>query len=201
MSPQDSPKPFPVLVTPRLVLRSLCAEDAPALHRVWTEPAVTEYLVLTPFSSLGETEGMMRILTDLWPFGQGVRWVLEEEGRVLGTCGFHNLAPEHRRAEVGYEMASEAWGRGLMSEALSAVLEFGFGTLGFHRVEAFVNRGNRRSEALLGRLGFHHDGCLRDYEFSRGGFVDQECHSLLDREWGEGRGALLPSSLRCGSVV
>ena len=57
VSPQDSPKPFPVLVTPRLVLRSLCAEDAPALHRVWTEPAVTEYLVLTPFSSLGRRRG------------------------------------------------------------------------------------------------------------------------------------------------
>ena len=109
MTPIDDTRPFPNLATPRLALRSLCAEDAPELHRIWTDPAVTEHLVLEPFTSLEETEGMMRVLTDLWGFRQGIRWVLEHRGRVLGTCGFHNLKEEHRRGELGYEMTPEAW--------------------------------------------------------------------------------------------
>ena len=71
MTPVDDTRPFPNLSTPRLALRSLCAEDAPELHRIWTDPAVTEHLVLEPFTSLEETEGMMRILTDLWGFRHG----------------------------------------------------------------------------------------------------------------------------------
>ena len=182
MTPVDDTRPFPNLATPRLILRSLCAEDAPALHRIWTDPAVTEHLVLEPFTSLEETEGMMRVLTDLWGFRQGIRWVLEQQGRVLGTCGFHNLKEEHRRGELGYEMTPEAWGQGIMTEALAAVLDYAFGPLGLNRVEAFVNRGNHRSGAVLRRGGFSLDGCLREYEFSRGRFVDQECYSLLARE-------------------
>ena len=80
-------------------------------------------------------------------------------------------------------MTPEAWGQGFMSEALSAALDYGFGPLGLNRVEAFVNRGEPSVRGGAAASGdFDWRGVLREYEFSRGRFVDQECYSLLARE-------------------
>lgn len=176
---------FPRLTTDRLLLRELAAEDAAVLHRYWSDAAVTAYMVLEPFASVDVTARMIELLQGLPAAGQGIRWavVRQGDGLVLGTCGFHNFQAEHRRAEVGYELGQEYWGRGLMTEALTAILGHGFGVLDLNRIEAFVNRGNVRSAALLASLGFVEEGLLREYEFARGGFVDQHCFSLLRRDF------------------
>ena len=70
-----------------------------------------------------------------------------------------------------------------MSEAIRAILRYGFTMAGFNRVEAFVNYGNENSTRLLERSGFHLDGLLRQYELNRGKFVDQYCYSLLKTDW------------------
>jgi len=177
-------KSFPMIETERLVLREIVADDAAALHRYWSDEDVTEFMVLDPFAKIEDTQQMIVLLAGLYADGAGVRWavVRKEDGVVLGTCGFHNLKPEHFRAEMGYEMGKEYWGRGLMAEALAAILGYGFDAMNFNRVEAFVNAGNTRSLRILEKLGFRLDGTLREYELARGRFVDQHCLSLLRRE-------------------
>lgn len=172
---------FPTIETARLLLREIVGGDAAALHRYWSDEDVTEYMVLDPFEKIEDTRQMIVLLAGLFADGTGVRWavVRKEDGAVIGTCGFHNLKPEHFRAEMGYEMGREFWGRGLMAEALAAILRYGYDALGFNRVEAFVNAGNERSVRILEKLGFQLDGTLREYEFARGRFVDQHCFSLL----------------------
>ncbi len=179
---------FPTLETERLILREIAAGDASALHKFWSDKIVTEYMVLDPFTRIEETVQMIVVLTGLFADGEGARWAIvrKEDGAVIGTCGFHNLKPEHFRAEIGYELGREYWGRGLMAEALAAILRYGYDTMGFNRVEAFVNAGNARSVRILERHGFRLDGTLRQYEFARGRFVDQHCFSRL-----RGDGAIL----------
>lgn len=173
-----------MIETERLMLREIMIGDAAALHRYWSDEDVTEFMVLDPFAKIADTQQMIVLLAGLFADGAGVRWAIagKEDGMVLGTCGFHNLKPEHFRAEMGYEMGKEYWGRGLMAEALTAILRYGFEAMDFNRVEAFVNAGNTRSLRILEKLGFRLDGTLREYELARSRFVDQHCLSLLRKD-------------------
>ena len=185
MDNRIEPGPFPELKTERLICRQITDDDAAVLHEIWSDPEVTRYFSLEPFQSLAETREMMELLNSLPRINQGVRWAVVRiaDGTVLGTCGFHNYKPEHHRAEMGYELGRQHWGKGFMSEAIRAILQYGFTTAGFNRVEAFVNYGNEKSTRLLERSGFHLDGLLRQYELNRGKFVDQYCYSLLKTDW------------------
>ncbi len=176
---------FPELRTKRLFLRELRLADAPALLEVWSDPEVTEFLTMDPFASQEQAEEMIAFLRTLRGERTGCRWTITDARteRVLGTCGFHNVSAEHRRAEMGYELGLPHHRRGYMTEAVTAILALGFGDMGFNRVEAFVTVGNIPSRSFLEHLGFSLDGTLRDYEFARERFMDQWCLSLLAREW------------------
>ena len=185
MNRQNEGGIFPVLKTERLVCRQITKDDAPILHEYWSDQDVTRYFSLEPFKTIEETMEMIALLNNMPGSDQGIRWAVTraENSRVIGTCGFHNHKPEHFRAEMGYELGRPYWGQGLMTEAIGAILAYGFSTSGFNRVEAFVNNGNKRSTRLLEKNGFHLDGLLRQYEFNRGQFVDQYCYSLLKKDW------------------
>ena len=172
---------FPVINTDRLVCRQITMADASLLHQYWSDLEVTKYLSLNPFKKMEETRDMIAILNSLPGNKQGIRWAITRkmDNRVLGTCGFHNYKPEHFRAEVGYELGKEHWRQGIMTEALTAILAYGFRVMNCNRIEAFVNYGNAKSTRLLERNGFKLDGILREYEFNQGKFVNQYCYSLL----------------------
>lgn len=174
-----------ILETPRCILRPIEAADTEALYRIWSDVEVTEYLVMEPFQSMDQATEMIDLLQGLPANDEGMRWVIEERcsARVIGTCGFHRASWEHRKAEIGYEIARVFWGQGLIQEALKAMLNYCFLTLNFNRLEALVTRGNQRSSGLLASLGFIQEGILRDYEWARGCFQDQVIFSQLQREW------------------
>lgn len=176
---------FPVLETDRLILRKLLIEDAAILQEYWSHPDVTKYLTLEPFKTVEEAIAMIELLNGLPASSQGIRWAItrKEDGKVLGTCGFHNYKPEHHRAEVGYELGNAYWKQGIMTEALTTILHYGFTMAGYNRIEAFVSIGNEKSSGILKKMGFKQDGLLREYEFARGGFVDLYCFSLLKSEF------------------
>jgi ribosomal-protein-alanine N-acetyltransferase len=177
--------PFPELVTTRLKLQEIRDEDAARLHAIWTDSLVTRYLVLDPFTEIQQTREMIGILKALYPSGEGLRWALSIPAgqEVIGTCGFHNWKKEHARAEIGYEMDPRYWGQGLMSEAVIAMLGYGFTEMGLNRVEAFVTVGNRKSLSFLEGNGFTREGTLRQYEWARGCYQDQWICSLLKQDW------------------
>jgi ribosomal-protein-alanine N-acetyltransferase len=171
--------------TARVEFKPLAIDYVEDLFRVWSDDDVMEHMVLEPFKSMEEAVGMITMLSDLISRGEAGRWTMVEKasGKVMGTLGFHNVHKEHRRAEIGYEMSKEFWGKGFMREALGALLEHCFLDEDVNRLEAFVNHGNEKSRQLLLRLGFTEEGVLRDYEFARGRFMSQMVFSLLRREW------------------
>lgn len=182
---RENQSAFPIIETNRLVLRQLSNDDAAILFNYWSDPGVTEYLTLEPFKTVEEAVGMIELLNGLQANNEGIRWAItsKADGNVLGTCGFHNLKPEHHRAEMGYELGQAFWKQGIMTEALNAILSYGFAKENYNRVEAFVSIGNDRSAGILKKLGFKLDGILRQYEFARGNFVDLYCYSLLKSEF------------------
>lgn len=177
-----SVKPFPAIQTERLLLRELRRDDLSALHRNWSDPATMEKVSAGCLTE-EQSRHIMELLISLWPTDAGIRWGIEIDGVLAGTCGFHNLNPHCRRGELGYELHRIWWRRGIMTEAVDSVLRFGFEEMDFARVEAFTNVDNERSAGFLTSMGFTQEGILRDYEKSWRGFLDQRCFSLLRREW------------------
>ncbi|MDR1886085.1 MAG: GNAT family N-acetyltransferase [Synergistaceae bacterium] len=173
---------FPVLKTDDFILRELTEDDLGAISSIWSSPKVTEMMSSGPLSHEDSVQ-MLYVLSSLWNNDAGIRWGVEHEGRLIGTCGFHNINKGLRRAELGYELNYEYWGRGFMRLALRPVLDYGFNIMRFERIEAFLNVDNDRSAGLLLKLAFKLEGTLRDYARTPKGLIDQNCFSLLKRDW------------------
>lgn len=176
---------FPELETPRLRLRPLVPDDAEALLRIFGDPRVAEHTDVETWTTTAQSEQLLGWAGGIWRDRTGLRWGIElrPERALVGTCGFHLLVHEAARAQLGYDLAREFWRRGIMTEAITAALGFGFGALGLNRVEALVNPDNAPSAALLRSLGFREEGILRAYAYFRGRHWDQRCFSLLQAEF------------------
>lgn len=173
---------FPVLKTGEFILRELTDDDLGAISSIWGSSKVTEKMSSGPLSH-DDSVQMLYVLKSLWNNDAGIRWGVELDGRLIGTCGYHNLNKSARRGELGYELDYDSWGKGYMYKALQPVLDYGFNIRRFERIEGFLNVDNDRSAGLLKKLGFSMEGILRDYALTPQGLIDQQCFSLLKREW------------------
>jgi RimJ/RimL family protein N-acetyltransferase len=176
-------------VTPRLPptidldgarLRPLREADADALYDYLRDPVVTE-LTAYPVVSRPMVEAMIERSLCRWASGELSKWglALRHDDRVVGTCGFNESSAVHRWAELAYDLAPALWGKGLMRQAVTAVLQWAYREEQLHRVHAYVRVDNRRSERLLERLGFVREGRLRSYRICRGQPHDFHVYSLL----------------------
>ena len=175
---------FPVLKIDDFILRELIDDDLDAISHIWGSPNVTEKMSSGPLTHEDSVQ-MLYVLRSLWENDAGIRWGVEHGGALIGTCGFHNLNKGLRRGELGYELGYEYWGKGFMRKALRPVLDYGFNIMRFERLEAFLNVDNARSAGLLKKLGFKLEGTLREYALSPKGLIDQNCYSLLKKDWKE----------------
>lgn len=116
----------------------------------------------------------------------GTRWALErrDQAGLIGTCGLFAWNRNWRKCALGYELAPQACGQGLMHEALQAVIGWGLAAMSLNRIEAQVHEDNRPSLTLLARLGFVQEGRLRQVAYWGGRHHDLLQWSLLASEWG-----------------
>ena len=107
-----------------------------------------------------------------------------ENNLPIGECGFHTWNKSHNRAELFYSLRNDAdKQKGFMTEALQAVLDFGFNQLNLHRITALVAAYNIPSVKLLLRYGFTKEGTMREDYIVDGKNEDSDCYSLLKWEW------------------
>ncbi len=175
---------FPRLTTDRLVLREPVTTDAADILVFRSDPVAQRYNS-APLRDLDESRGLIEEIRDVYANQAGVIWAvtLAETGQVIGIFGFDGWDTYHRRAQVGYDLSRDLWGRGLATEALAAILAYGFSELGLHRVEAQTIADNEESVRLLGRLGFQREGTRRDHSFEEDGlFHDGAIYGLLAPE-------------------
>lgn len=175
---------FPILKTPRLVLRAIQQSDAQLVHRNFSDPQTVLYSN-APAPSLEKVQQVIDIWSENFQKQQGIRWgiTIKEQNAVIGSCGYKNIIKKHRRAGIGYEIFADYRRQGFMSEALNAVIQFGFEVIELNRIEVMVDYDNLPSILLLHKLGFTEEGTLRDYEFNQEKFVDLKLFSLLHRDF------------------
>lgn len=111
--------------------------------------------------------------------GKAVQFVIFEERAHAGVIGFNQVDWAHSQAEMGYWLAADRQGRGLITRAAAELVRWAFGELGLNRVAILVATGNERSRAVPERLGFRHEGTQREAERLYDRFVDLEVYGLL----------------------
>lgn len=119
--------------------------------------------------------------------GSSARFFLEEHeapGAIVGSCSLSSIVRGAFQAcNVGYALAADREGQGLMTEALRAVVRFAFDDLRLHRLQANHVPGNARSAAVLERLGFEREGLAREYLRIAGRWQDHVLTSLTNTDW------------------
>jgi ribosomal-protein-alanine N-acetyltransferase len=177
---------LPELETERLLLRKMRLDDAEAMFAYASDPEVTRYVLFETHRSVEDSESFLRLALEGYERGDFGGWgvVLKDSGAFVGTCGMDaGYASEHARAELGYVLSREHWGRGLMPEAVRAVIRFGFGRIGLNRVQARCIAENAASARVMEKAGMTYEGTLRESEFIKGAYRDMKLYSILRREY------------------
>src|SRR3712207_4521023 len=160
--------------------------DAEAMFAYASDPEVTRYVLWDTHRSIEDSESFLSFATEGYRRGDFGGWgiVLKDSGAFVGTCGLDvDQAPEHARGEVGYVLSREHWGKGLMPEAVRAVIAFGFGRMGLNRLEARCIAENTASARVLEKAGMTYEGTLREREFIKGAYRDMKLYSILRCEY------------------
>ena len=170
------------LDTNRLVLRPVTPDDAEYMLSYLSKPEVVVHMGLEPFASLDDALEEIDWYDSILEEGTGLRFGITIRGEdvVIGSCGLLNRSEKHHRAEIGFELSPDYWGKGIAGEALEAVVAYGFHELQLMRIEALVEPENEASMHLLERHGFLQEGLLRSYEFTRGKYDDLYMYSRLN---------------------
>jgi RimJ/RimL family protein N-acetyltransferase len=166
-------------------MRPLRCGDAVAWHAYLQDPVVAEFMSYPPMT-LEAVQAMVERCRQGYRSATSCKWALASQADdvLIGTCGFIDWSPRLGWAELAYELAAPFWGRGFVACAVRASLAWVFDQEEFHRVHAFVMKGNLRSERVLERAHFTREGVLRGFRRVRGQPTDFTVFSLLRPEWG-----------------
>lgn len=176
----------PLRVARGLELRPLKLADAPPLFALVeaNRAHLRRWLPWVDLNTdIAHTRAFIRLHQTLEKQGEVRTYGLWWKGALVGITGLHNLDPENASGAVGYWLAADAEGKGLMTKAVGRLIEHGFRHLKLNRVELRAAARNRRSRALATRLGFRHEGTARGAQALRGRFIDLAVYALNRAEW------------------
>ncbi len=179
------PVEFPVLKSNRFVMRQLKKQDLGQLVIRCNNVNISKQTYNLPFPYTESfAESRLVFIGDGFLKGERIVWLITEKnsGIIVGEMGLH-LLQEHQTAELGYWIAEEFWGKGIATEVLACVMDFGFGEMGLHKIFATHFGNNPASGKVMQKCGMKHEGVLRSHVISRGEFKDLVQFGLLQSEW------------------
>ncbi len=151
--------PFPVLTTGRLVLRQLNAGDAQAIFLLRSDAQVNRFLGRQAATSVEDAHAFIQKINSSIQNREGMYWAitLKEDASLVGTICYYNLSAATATAEIGYELLPAFQGKGIMQEAISAVIAFGFTAMELKKIVGVPHAHNENSIRLLEKNKFSRD--------------------------------------------
>ena len=172
--------------TKRLLLRQFVVEDAEAMFRNWTsDPEVTKYLTWPPHASVDVSRAVLNDWTAAYPKQNYYQWaiVLNENGECpIGSIGTVDINDDVSVVQIGYCLGQRWWHRGIMAEALNAVIDFFFSEVGANRIEARHDPRNPHSGMVMEKCGMKYEGTLRSSDRNNQGICDASWYAILKSE-------------------
>ena len=173
--------PFPTLHTSRLTLRQMLSTDAPEILALRSNHQAMRFIGKEKLTSIQEAHDFINLINHAWQYNHGLTWAvcLQQTNKLIGHLGFWRLIPEHHRAEIGYMLHPDFWGKNMMSEALEAAMTYGLQVLNLHSIEANADPENAGSIRLLEKHGFVREGYFRESYLVGNEFKDTASYSFL----------------------
>ena len=172
--------------TERLILRQFVMEDAPAMFKNWaSDPEVTKHLTWPTHASVAVSEVVLEDWTASYAKPDYYQWaiVLKENGpEPIGSIGVVGIDRKIRGATMGYCMSRTHWRKGIMAEALTALIGFLFDEVGFNRIEADHDPNNPASGRVMQKSGMRHEGIMRQAGLSNQGIIDVSRWAVLRQD-------------------
>jgi ribosomal-protein-serine acetyltransferase len=167
---------------------ALAGEDAPELYALIeaNRAHLARWMPWAAGQDLAGTERFIAEAEEQRARDDGFQAKIAPEGEIVGVAGFHSVDWINRHTSLGYWLAEDAQGKGLMTTVVRALLDHAFGEWELHRVEIHCAPENRRSRAIPERLGFREEARLRETERVGGRYLDSVVYGLLESEWGAG---------------
>jgi ribosomal-protein-alanine N-acetyltransferase len=178
--------PFPILVSDRLLLRETHLSDVDKMFEMRSNHSLMKHLARPIAETKEDALLVINKTIENCNNNIGINWVITLKGNdeLIGTIGFYRTKPEHHRAEVGYMLLEKFHRKGIMLEAMNAVLDYGFNTMHLHSVEAVTDPENIASQELLLKCKFRKEGHFIQNEYFDAGqrFIDSAVYSKL-KDW------------------
>ena len=177
-------KSFPEFESERLRFRKLNLHDAKDILLIRSNDDVMRFMDVSRHNSISDSEKLIQLVEESYNKEDGINWAIIEKhsNSFVGYFGFFRIIPEHCRAEIGYTLKPEYWGKGYMYETINCMVRFGFENMKLHSIEANVNPLNERSKKVLERIGFKKEAYFRENYLFNGEFLDSIIYSLLEKD-------------------
>ncbi|TSA49568.1 MAG: N-acetyltransferase [Sphingobacteriales bacterium] len=175
--------PYPTITTERLLLRKIEMSAAKDLFILRSDERMMKYLDRPRAQTIEDVEKLIQIFEKNRIKNEGINWGItwKDNSRLLGNICFWKLNLENERGEIGYLLHADFHRKGIMQEAMIAVLNYGFTELKLHSVEANVNPENTASIKLLEKNNFVSEAYYRENYFYDGKFLNSTIYSLLNK--------------------
>jgi [ribosomal protein S5]-alanine N-acetyltransferase len=175
--------PFPILETERLILRRVLPSDVKEMFELRSNPETMKYIPRPLLTNHEEALAHIQMMEDKIETNEGINWAITLKGddKMLGVIGHYRIKPEHYRAEVGYMILPEYHGKGITTEAVQCVVDYGFNTMQLHSIEGVIDPENGASEKVLQKCGFVKEAHFKENEFYDGKFIDAVVYSILNK--------------------
>ena len=173
---------FPLLDAGKVALRHMHVDDAEDFYRYHQHPEIRPFIAKECFpETIERALEEIRYNQRLFSYEQSIYWAIAEKetNRLIGSCGFNYWNRSHDRAEISYDLSYHYWGRGIVSGAVSVLLDYGFSSMGLRRIEATVSKNNAGSVRVLEKNGFILEGTLRQQKYINGAYQDMDMYSVL----------------------
>ncbi len=167
--------------TQRLLLRSIVEDDLEQLYLGLSDPDVIQHYGVN-YSSLEETKAQLDFYTELEKHNTGKWWAICDvlTNEFYGAIGLNDLKVEHKKAELGFWLLKEHWGKGYISEVFPEICKFGFEKRKLHRIEAIVEQENTNSKKCLIKNNFLLEGTMKECEIKNGRYISLEIYAKLN---------------------
>ena len=177
-------KSFPEFESKRLLFRKILLSDAKDLLLLRSNDDVMRFMDVVRFESISDAEKLINTIEEGYKKQEGITWAIidKHSNSFIGYFGFWRMIPEHCRAEIGYALKREYWGKGYMYETINRMVRFGFENIKLHSIEANVNPANEKSKRVLEKIGFKKEAYFRENYLFNNKFLDSIIYSLLEKD-------------------
>ena len=165
---------FPVLKTDRLILRQLNENDVNGIYNFYSDPVALKYVPRNLFTERIEASDKIKFFDALFDDRKGICWAIsyKEKQDIIGIAGFFEIDKAANKAELGYGFLQGNWGKGVGTEIVKTLTDFGFQAIQLHKIYAYIHPDNISSIKVVEKFGYKREGLFKDHDFAQNKYFD-----------------------------